>query len=127
MSKGVVFIVGTGDTLDQVARVHHPTVEAIWEDPRNARHVAQREDPAILIPGDEQAGMPWAFIRIRKAGEVDIRRVIPEVLPRSYVMEWAKREPNVNLQKTLENNKAEEDVKVIVGAEQKRRRNRGRR
>jgi hypothetical protein len=68
-----------------------------------------------------QAGMPWAFIRIRESGEVDIDRVIPEVLPRGYVVEWAKNEPDEHLQKTVDNGKAEEDVKTIVRAEQQKR------
>lgn len=68
-----------------------------------------------------QAGMPWAFIRIRKGSEVDIDRVIPELLPRSYVVAWAEFETKEGLQVTVDHEKAEEDVKAIARAEQEKR------
>ncbi len=65
--------------------------------------------------------MPWGFRRIRQDGEVDIDRVIPAVVPRSYVVEWAANEPDDHLKKTIDASEAEEDVMVIVRAEQTRR------
>jgi hypothetical protein len=83
----------------------------------NLPHASVYGHKAISV----QAGMPWAFIRIRKGNEVDIDKIMPEVLPRAYVLEWAAVETNEGLKITVEHEKAEEDVKTIARAEQEKR------
>ncbi len=64
-----------------------------------------------------QAGMPWGFVRFRKAGEDDLDAVIGEVVPMSYVIKWASNEPEEHLLKTLKADEAEADVKAVVRKE----------
>jgi len=52
MPDAVIYVAKPGDDLAALAREYDSTVEAIWDDPRNAAHRAVRKLPEMLLPGD---------------------------------------------------------------------------